>query len=158
MMGLFDFSGDHGWPPRPAVGLTARPGHCAKETPARLASSGTPGGVARPYFRCYLQTGCRTDEPLAPIKRRRPEAGEAVYQCGSIRASYFHAWFGSSPGATASFVERNLLKVTPGRERFNFPRVPQRILHGRRDHRVVVLGRRRALWAFRAPRATPAGA
>lgn len=31
-----------------------------------------------------------------------PDAGEAVYQLGSIRASYFHAWFASSPQATAA--------------------------------------------------------
>ena len=31
-----------------------------------------------------------------------PDAGEAMYQLGSIRASYFHAWFASSPQATAA--------------------------------------------------------
>lgn len=31
-----------------------------------------------------------------------PDAGEAVYQMGSIRASYFHAWFAASPAATAA--------------------------------------------------------
>ncbi|MES2876900.1 MAG: cobyrinate a,c-diamide synthase [Pseudomonadota bacterium] len=31
-----------------------------------------------------------------------PDAGEAVYQQGSIRASYFHAWFAASPAATAA--------------------------------------------------------
>ncbi len=31
-----------------------------------------------------------------------PEMGEALYQLGPIRASYFHAWFASSPAATAS--------------------------------------------------------
>ena len=31
-----------------------------------------------------------------------PEAGEALYQVGPIQASYFHAWFASSPAATAS--------------------------------------------------------
>lgn len=30
------------------------------------------------------------------------DAGEAVYQCGHVRASYFHAWFPSSPQAAAS--------------------------------------------------------
>jgi len=29
-------------------------------------------------------------------------AGEALYQLGSVRASYFHAWFASSPAATAA--------------------------------------------------------
>ncbi|MDO8250544.1 MAG: cobyrinate a,c-diamide synthase [Rhodoferax sp.] len=36
-----------------------------------------------------------------------PDVGEALYQVGSIRASYFHAWFASSPAATAE------LFVTP---------------------------------------------
>lgn len=47
--------------------------------------------------------------PLAASRRTArpdcapaPEAGEAVYQHGSIRASYFHAWFASSPAATAA--------------------------------------------------------
>ena len=31
-----------------------------------------------------------------------PDAGEALYQLGSIQASYFHAWFASSPVATAA--------------------------------------------------------
>ncbi len=31
-----------------------------------------------------------------------PDAGEALYQAGSIRASYFHAWFASCPAATAA--------------------------------------------------------
>jgi cobyrinic acid a,c-diamide synthase len=36
-------------------------------------------------------------------------SGEAVYQAGSLQASYFHAWFASSPEATASLflAERN---------------------------------------------------
>jgi cobyrinic acid a,c-diamide synthase len=31
-----------------------------------------------------------------------PDAGEALWQYGSIRASYFHAWFASSAQATAA--------------------------------------------------------
>jgi cobyrinic acid a,c-diamide synthase len=31
-----------------------------------------------------------------------PNVGEAVYRQGSLRASYFHAWFASSPAATAA--------------------------------------------------------
>ena len=33
-----------------------------------------------------------------------PDAGEALYQQGSIHASYFHAWFPSSPGAVAHLL------------------------------------------------------
>ncbi|WP_137894787.1 cobyrinate a,c-diamide synthase [Ramlibacter sp. 2FC] len=46
--------------------------------------------------------------PLAPVARTArpgsapaPEAGEALYRQGPVRASYFHAWFASSPEATA---------------------------------------------------------
>ena len=38
----------------------------------------------------------RPDEPPAP------GVGEAVYRHGSIHASYFHAWFSSSPAAVAA--------------------------------------------------------
>ncbi|CAM8630305.1 CobB Cobyrinic acid a,c-diamide synthase [Comamonadaceae bacterium] len=44
--------------------------------------------------------------PLVPVARTArpdhdpmPDAGEAVWQCGSVRASYFHAWFPSCPEA-----------------------------------------------------------
>jgi len=47
--------------------------------------------------------------PLQPIARTArpgmspsPEAGEAVYQSGSVRASYFHPWFASNPRAASS--------------------------------------------------------
>ena len=33
-----------------------------------------------------------------------PDAGEALYQQGSIHASYFHAWFPSSPEAVAHLM------------------------------------------------------
>lgn len=50
------------------------------------------------------------DTPLAPVAHTArpgalpaagPRAGEAVYVQGCVRASYFHAWFPSSPQATA---------------------------------------------------------
>ena len=37
-----------------------------------------------------------------PDRAPSADAGEALYQLGSIRASYFHAWFASSPAATAA--------------------------------------------------------
>ena len=40
----------------------------------------------------------RTARPEATVS---PEAGEALWQQGSVRASYFHAWFPSSPTAVA---------------------------------------------------------
>ena len=44
------------------------------------------------------------------------DAGEALYQVGSIRASYFHAWFASSPCATAALFEPSVRPsaVSPG--------------------------------------------
>ncbi|OGB28345.1 MAG: cobyrinic acid a,c-diamide synthase [Burkholderiales bacterium RIFCSPLOWO2_12_FULL_61_40] len=47
-----------------------------------------------------------------------PGVGEAVWACGSVRASYFHAWFASSPDATASLflpqvLRREVLDDTP---------------------------------------------
>jgi cobyrinic acid a,c-diamide synthase len=37
-----------------------------------------------------------------PDQAPSPDAGEALWAQGSIRASYFHAWFASNPRATAS--------------------------------------------------------
>ncbi|BCN40233.1 cobyrinic acid a,c-diamide synthase [Alicycliphilus denitrificans] len=51
-----------------------------------------------------------TCDSTAPVDARTarpgqdaaPDAGEAVYRLGGLRASYFHAWFASSPRATAA--------------------------------------------------------
>ena len=50
-----------------------------------------------------------TETPLQPVARTArpdtdplPDAGEALWQLGSVRASYFHAWFASCPQATAA--------------------------------------------------------
>jgi cobyrinic acid a,c-diamide synthase len=52
------------------------------------------------------------DTPLVPVARTNPQRlgasgdGEALYQLGPVQASYFHAWFASSPRAAASlFME-----------------------------------------------------
>jgi len=52
-----------------------------------------------------------TDSPAAVCARAQrpdhagaPDDGEAVYRHGSIHASYFHAWFASSPQATAALL------------------------------------------------------
>lgn len=47
----------------------------------------------------------RCETPLEPARHTesvRGGAGEAVYRVGAVQASYFHAWFPSSPAATAS--------------------------------------------------------
>ncbi len=76
----------------------------------RLAALGPqqlalPQGVLRGHTFHY--STCAT--PLAGITRTTrpdaapaPDAGEAVYQLGSIRASYFHAWFASDLDATVA--------------------------------------------------------
>jgi cobyrinic acid a,c-diamide synthase len=50
----------------------------------------------------------RFDTTLQPACFTTPQrasgaagGGEPVYECGSLRASWFHAWFASSPAATA---------------------------------------------------------
>ena len=49
----------------------------------------------------------RCETPLVPAAHcSRPQVageGEALYRQGSLRASYFHAWFSSSPSLTARF-------------------------------------------------------
>jgi cobyrinic acid a,c-diamide synthase len=50
----------------------------------------------------------RCESPLAPavhtesVRAGIRGVGEAVYRAGALQASYFHAWFPSSPAATAS--------------------------------------------------------
>lgn len=62
--------------------------------------SGTLRGHTFHYSRC--------ESPLAPVRHTESvrggarAVGEAVYRAGAVQASYFHAWFPSSPAATAS--------------------------------------------------------
>ncbi|APW37699.1 cobyrinic acid a,c-diamide synthase [Rhodoferax koreense] len=75
---------------------------------ARLAALGQQqlaldGQVLRGHTFHYSTS----ETPLAPMARStRPGSdahGEAVYATGSLRASYFHAWFPSSPRLVAHF-------------------------------------------------------
>jgi len=76
----------------------------------RLAGLGpqqliTSAGVLRGHTFHY--STCATSLPAdyrtaRPDEAPAPDAGEAVYRMGSIQASYFHAWFASSPAATAA--------------------------------------------------------
>jgi cobyrinic acid a,c-diamide synthase len=52
------------------------------------------------YSTCSTDLQVITRTRAAPGKTLRGE-GEALYRAGSIRASYFHAWFASSPAAAA---------------------------------------------------------
>lgn len=76
----------------------------------RLAALGLqqlalPAGTLRGHTFHYS----RCETALAPAQRTeaaRGGAGEAVYRVGAVQASYFHAWFPSSPAAAASlFIE-----------------------------------------------------
>ncbi|WP_066270147.1 cobyrinate a,c-diamide synthase [Hydrogenophaga palleronii] len=75
----------------------------------RLAALGPqqltlPAGSLRGHTFHYS----RCESPLAPALHTESQRGgvrglgEAVYRQGSLQASYFHAWFASSPAATAS--------------------------------------------------------
>ncbi len=59
-----------------------------------------PSGTLRGHT--FHHSRCET--PLQPARTTEPArgTGEAVYQTGSLQASYFHAWFPSSPAAVAS--------------------------------------------------------
>lgn len=106
MMALFDQLRTTDGHDHPMWGLL--PGRITMQP--RLAALGPQqlaleGGVLRGHT--FHHSTCET--PLAPLARTsRPGSreivgqGEAVYACGSLRASYFHAWFGSSPRATAA--------------------------------------------------------
>jgi cobyrinic acid a,c-diamide synthase len=65
---------------------------------------GVAGGVLRGHTFHYstcatpLQAAARTE--AAPGRTLRG-GGEALYAVGSVKASYFHAWFASSPAAAA---------------------------------------------------------
>ena len=61
-----------------------------------------PSGLLRGHTFHYSTT----ETPLQPLTRTarpdtdpQPDAGEALWQQGSVRASYFHAWFASCPAA-----------------------------------------------------------
>lgn len=62
------------------------------------------GGTLRGHTFHY--STCATDLPVAARTRAAPGRtlrgeGEALYVAGPVRASYFHAWFSSSPAAAA---------------------------------------------------------
>ncbi|MYN11253.1 cobyrinate a,c-diamide synthase [Pseudoduganella aquatica] len=86
------------------------PGRVAMQ--ARLAGLGsqgmpTPHGVLRGHTFHYSSM----ETPLPPAARtvKHPSGvdGEAVYQLGSLTASYFHAYFPSNPAAVAAMFTRS---------------------------------------------------
>lgn len=71
-------------------------------------SAGVLRGHTFHYSTCATSLSV-SDRTARPEQAPSADAGEAVYQSGSIRASYFHAWFWSSPAATASLFGANLM-------------------------------------------------
>ena len=73
--------------------------------PQQLDISGTGSGQTLRGHAFHYST-CATDLPVAartqaaPGRKLRGE-GEALYVVGSVKASYFHAWFASHPAAAA---------------------------------------------------------
>ena len=75
----------------------------------RLAALGPHKlGLAAGELRGHTYHYSVCDTPLQPVTRTAPARagvvadGEALYTLGPVRASYFHAWFASNPGAAAS--------------------------------------------------------
>lgn len=118
MMALFEsISLADGATRQPLWGLL--PGHVAMQR--RLAALGPQqldlgGHVLRGHTFHYSTCDSRAD---VRAHTTRPEAGsgpgEALYRHGSIHASYFHAWFPSSPRAVAAlFGAEGALQAEPG--------------------------------------------
>jgi cobyrinic acid a,c-diamide synthase len=68
-----------------------------------------PEGVLRGHTFHY--SSCATTQPFylrttRPDTAQTPHAGEALYQVGPLQASYFHAWFASSPAATVALFKK----------------------------------------------------
>ncbi|OQW90042.1 MAG: cobyrinic acid a,c-diamide synthase [Rhodoferax ferrireducens] len=62
-----------------------------------------------------------TETALQPVARTArpdsdplPDAGEALWQLGSVRASYFHAWFASCPAAVVELFSSPIAVVASG--------------------------------------------
>ena len=77
----------------------------------RLAALGAQSlQTAQGELRGHTFHYSRFETSLTPashtIKHSNHELGEAVYQGGNLRASYFHAYFASNPVATAALFLR----------------------------------------------------
>lgn len=79
----------------------------------RLAGLGSQGLATNAgQMRGHTFHYSRLETPLAPVawtvKHPSGAQGEAVYRVGSLTASYFHAFFASSPAAVASLLQGEL--------------------------------------------------
>ncbi|NUZ07386.1 cobyrinate a,c-diamide synthase [Piscinibacter koreensis] len=88
---------------------------------ALAIESGTPEDV--PPLRGHSFHWSRFETPLGPAASTTPQRrstaagegeGEAVYEQGSLRASWFHPWFPSSPAAAARLFDHRPVFAAPG--------------------------------------------
>jgi cobyrinic acid a,c-diamide synthase len=78
---------------------------------ARLAGLGsqgwhTPQGVLRGHTFHYSRLETEIAPAAVTLKHPSGAEGEAIYQRGSLTASYFHTYFASNPAATAALFLR----------------------------------------------------
>jgi cobyrinic acid a,c-diamide synthase len=107
MMALADSLTDMTGGEWPMAGIL--PGRVAMQKRlAGLGSQGleTPHGTLRGHTFHY-STLATSEVPVAQtVKHPSGAAGEALYQIGSLTASYFHAYFPSCPAAVAALFTR----------------------------------------------------
>ncbi|MEG0316685.1 MAG: cobyrinate a,c-diamide synthase [Comamonas sp.] len=102
--GIADAQGEHS----PMWGIV--PGTAQMQP--RLAGLGMQqcalqAGVLRGHTFHYSRFVCEAPEVARTSRanqRVQPDKGEAIYQYGSVYASYFHAWFASHPRAVAALL------------------------------------------------------
>lgn len=108
MMALVETLTDQSGTAWPMVGLLQ--GQVAMQT--RLAGIGSQGmALPQGLLRGHTFHYSHIETDVTPIARttKHPsgDAGEAIYQTGSLRASYFHAYFPSCPAAVAALFLRS---------------------------------------------------
>jgi cobyrinic acid a,c-diamide synthase len=107
MMAIADTLRDQGGDAWPMAGLL--PGCVSMQQ--RLAGLGSQGlstkeGILRGHTFHYSRMETEVVPTTHTVKHSSGDAGEAVYQRGSLTASYFHAYFPSCPAAVAALFTR----------------------------------------------------
>ncbi|MYN20674.1 cobyrinate a,c-diamide synthase [Rugamonas sp. FT107W] len=108
MMALADTLADQAGAIWPMAGVL--PGAVAMQ--ARLAGLGSQGltteyGVLRGHTFHYSKLETAVEPTAYTIKHPSAVQGEAWYRVGSLKASYFHAYFPSNPAAAAALFSRS---------------------------------------------------
>lgn len=108
MMALAETLVDQAGTAWPMAGLL--PGSVTMQ--ARLAGLGSQGlalpqGLLRGHTFHYSRIETSSEPVAHTSKHPSGDAGEALYQNGSLRASYFHAYFSSCPAAAAALFLRS---------------------------------------------------